>query len=400
MSTPLTILCISSAYKGVAMLRGLKAQGCRVLLIVPEKIKDEDWPMDAVDEKYVLPHLLDTQNIINAIAFLMRTERIARILPLDDYEVETTAVLREYFRMPGLGVTNTTFWRDKLAMRQRALEVGIPVPEFSPVFHHHDLHEWMQRVPAPWLLKPRSEAGAMGIKKCKSEAEVWAHINSMGDLHSHFLLEQFVPSDVFHVDSIVWDGQIQFNIASAYGQPPLSVSHGGGVFTTQVLDGTQSETAELFAMNRHVIDAFGLPRGVTHIEFLRSHADGKLRFLEGAARVGGANISDMIEHASGLNPWTEWARMEVAHARGEHYQLPPARSDSAGIVICLAKQEWPNLDDFDDPEVVWRLSKRYHAGVIVRSPDAGRVQALMQDYALRFQKAFVNWLPPLDTGRA
>jgi biotin carboxylase len=139
--------------------------------------------------------------------------------------------------------------------------------------------------------------------------------------------------------------------------------------------------------------------GVAHAEFLRSTVDGQLRFLECAARVGGANISDMIEHGTGLNPWKEWARIELAQLRGEEYALPPIKQNYAGILVCLAKEEWPNLSRYDAPEVVWRMHKPWHAGLIVVSPDSARVQSLLNQYAAQFAHEFVAHGEALETGR-
>jgi hypothetical protein len=67
-----------------------------------------------------------------------------------------------------------------------------------------------------------------------------------------------------------------------------------------------------------------MQRGVTHGEYIRAHADGRFYFLEIAARVGGAFIADLVEHSTGVNLWREWAKIEVAHLRGEAYR-PPSR---------------------------------------------------------------------------
>ena len=177
----------------------------------------------------------------------------------------------------------------------------------------------------------------MGIKKCENAEQVWRLLDDLGDNQSNYLLEQFVPSDVFHVDSVVWHGEIVFSAANAYGKPPLAVSHGGGVFTTRILNDDDAQTKALKAMNEHVLKTLGLVNGVAHAEYLRGVQDGQLRFLECAARVGGANISDMIEHGTGINPWTEWARIELAQLRGEDYVLPTVRKDYSGILVCLSK---------------------------------------------------------------
>jgi hypothetical protein len=128
--------------------------------------------------------------------------------------------------------------------------------------------------------------------------------------------------------------------------------------------------------------------GVTHTEFIRSYADGAYYFLETAARVGGAYIAEVVEQASGVNPWAEWARIEVALLRGEQYKLPKLREEYAGSVICLARQEQPDIAAYDAPEVVYRMHKHHHAGLLLRSDAPERVQTLVESYAVRFLDDF------------
>ena len=46
-------------------------------------------------------------------------------------------------------------------------------------------------------------------------------VGALGDRRSYYLLEQFVPGEVFHVDSLVKDGEVIFAAASGYSRPPL-----------------------------------------------------------------------------------------------------------------------------------------------------------------------------------
>ena len=128
-------------------------------------------------------------DIIYAVSYLNRSNDIVQIVPLDDYDVETAAALREHLRLPGLGETAARFFRDKLAMRLQARANGILVPDFTPVFNYDRLRSFMDSVPPPWVLKPRSEAGAMGIKKVHSAEEVWRWLDQLGDQQSFFHLE-------------------------------------------------------------------------------------------------------------------------------------------------------------------------------------------------------------------
>ncbi|MFN8564939.1 MAG: hypothetical protein U0703_25695 [Anaerolineae bacterium] len=134
-------------------------------------------------------------------------------------------------------------------------------------------------------------------------------------------------------------------------------------------------------------------------EFGKAHADGRFYFLEVAARVGGAFISDMIEKATNVNLWREWCRLEVAHLRGESYALPDVRDDYGGLLVTLARQEHPDMSAYNAPEVVWKADKPFHAAMIVVSPQYERVEALLDDYTVRVVQDFSTAAAPMDATR-
>jgi len=387
---PLTILCLASYEKGAEFMRECKRQGCRVLLLTSESIAQADWPRESIDEIFLLPDVnkkWKRDDVIKGVSYLARTEIIDRIVPLDDFDLETAAALREHLRVPGMGDSTTRYFRDKLAMRVRASEARILVPDFIHVLNYESLREFMRRTPPPWLLKPRFEASATGIKKINSSDEFWSAVELLGDRQSFYLLERYVPGDIFHVDSIVSEKEIVFAAAHQYGSPPLDVAHEGGVFTTStVLHGSDDERA-LLSMNRRVLEGKSFLRGVSHTEFIKAREDGRFYFLETSARVGGANIVELIEAATAINLWAEWAKIEVA--RGERpYNLPPLRNDYAGIIVSLARQKHPDTSGYTDEEIVWRVNKSYHVGLIVRSHDPARVAQLLEEYTTRFYTDF------------
>ena len=387
-----TLLCIATYRKGDEFLRECKRQGCRVLLLTDEALRDADWPRDAIDAFYYTRRDMPPADIRKGAAYLARTERLDRIVALDDFDVETAAMLREYLHIPGMGETTGRAFRDKLAMRARARAAAIRVPEFVHVVNHDAINEWTARVSPPWVLKPRSQAAAIGIKKVSSSGELWGILERLGDGRPEYLLEQFVPGDVYHVDSLVFDRRIVFAAASRYGTPPMAVAHDGGIFVTRTLAETDPIATRLKQINARVLDSFGLLRGVSHTEFIRAH-DGELYFLETSARVGGAYIVDVVEAATGINLWREWAKIEIA---GEHgsYIAPPPRDRYAGIVLSLARQEHPDMSAYNDQEIVLRVDKRHHAGLIVSSDDDQRVRELLDQYAVRFQRDFHASAPP------
>src|SRR4029453_5977628 len=168
----LTILCIATYFKGDAYLRECRRLGCTVLLLTAESLAGAEWPRDSIDEPHTIPRGASDADIRRRVDQIALKRRIDRIAALDDFDVEMGAMLREHLQLPGIGRTVASRFRDKLAMRMKAKSLGIPVPEFSSVFTDGVVAEWVARVEAPWVLKPRSSAAAIGIKKVASRDEL------------------------------------------------------------------------------------------------------------------------------------------------------------------------------------------------------------------------------------
>jgi len=362
-------------------------------LITVEALLGKPWAREHIDELFAVPSLYDRQTVVNVVSYLARTRDIRRVATLDDYDVEMAAHLREHLRVPGMGETTARYFRDKLAMRARARDRDIPVPDFVHVLNYDRITRFLREVPPPWLLKPRSAASAVGIKKLWNEAEAWAAINELGDAQSNHLIERMIPGDVFHVDAIVSERKIVLAECHQYRRPLFEVMHEGGIFATHTVQRGSDLERDLLTANATVVEHLGLVRGVMHMEFIRSSEDGVMYFLESAARVGGAHIVELVEASTGVNLWKEWAKIEITQGEAP-YAPPDPRRDYGGLIISLARQEKPDTSAFSDPEIAWRLTDHpFHVGFIVRSASLGRVQALLDDYEARIGREFMTSLP-------
>jgi biotin carboxylase len=388
----LSFLCIATFFKGQDFMRACKELGNTVYLMTDQKLANEAWPREAIDEMFFLPSpsnaAIDLENMVLGIAHAMRTRKIDRVVALDDFDVEKGALIRETFRIDGMGQTTSRYFRDKLAMRTRAAAAGIRVPAFSPIFNDEAVTAFLQVTEAPWLIKPRSEASATGIRKVHSLEEAWSAIHLLGDNRHNYLIETFQPGKVYHVDSLSVDGKAVFTRVSQYLATPMEVAHGGGVFRTGTLPLDTPETDALHQINDQVLEAFGMRYSASHSEYIRGDHDGELYFLETASRVGGAHIAEMVEAASGVSLWKEWAKLETAIARKEHYVPPVDNKGHAGLIVSLARQQWPDLSVFTDSEIYWRINREYHVGLIVRSEDRTRILNLLNDYMHRIYQEF------------
>jgi hypothetical protein len=396
------VVCVAGYFKGDDFLRECKRQGARVGLLSRERTMREAWPRESLDDVHFLPDDAGAELVVHAAAYLCRERKVHALVALEEFDVITAARAREHLRLPGMDSARARLFRDKLAMRVRASEAGLRVPDFVPLFNYQEIGEYMERVPPPWVVKPRSDVSSSGIQKLEESEHVWRAIEALDaraplqDRSSYYLLEKFIAGEVFHVDSIVEDGEVIFSGASRYGRPPMKVAHEGGIFTTHTLEYDSAEHAELMRLNAELLRALGLERGAAHAEFIRGAEDGEFYFLEVAARVGGAYIAETLEAASGHNLWREWARVEVAHARGERVGRLEPRCEYGGIALSLARQERPDTSGYEDPEIVFRVNKANHVGLVVRSPSLERVRELLESYSERFTRDFSAYVPPPD----
>ena len=396
---PLNIICLATYFKGSDFIHECKAHGCRVILITKEKMLKEEWPRESLDDLIAVPNDAGPALFIDLLAFLARKTKIDRIVALEEFDVVTAALMREHLCLPGLSSSGAKVFRDKLSMAVHSQRAGINVPEFVPLVNADEVDDYMKRVPGPWVIKPRSDVSAIGIRKVSEPQEVWHAIDEMNEREnlreraSYYVLARFIPGEVFHVDSVVNEGKVVFAGTNQYGRPPMQVAHHGGAYVSRTLMRGSADEKELLTINKKLVRALGLERGATHAEFIKSDADGKFYFLEIAARVGGAYIAEVLEAASGINLWREWARLEIVDGKAPA-RITPAHKEYAGIILSLAKQEDPDTSSYVDSEIIYRVKKRHHAGLIVRSPNLERVNELLDEYGRRFAEDFVAVAPP------
>lgn len=392
------IVCIASEHKGNEFIEEAHSAGWKVTLLTRKKLLDSLWSWTAIDEAKSVEDEAQPVDYVRAVTNIAGSKPIDRIVGLDEFDVITAALAREHLQLPGMTSSYLRRFRDKLTMRNLAAEAGIPCPEFVAAFTAEKIDKFLKDVPAPWVVKPRHEVSAFGIRKCETEGEVWDVLtdldgrNSWRDHPSQFLIERFVEGRVFHVDSVVQGGKVRACGVSQYGTTPFKVSHYGGVFTSSIVPYRSEERKQLEVLNNALLMAFEYEKGVSHAEFLQSNETGEFFLLEVACRVGGAYIANVLEHACNFNLWREWAKLETA-TREHPYKMPKLRKDLAGIALALAKVDEPDTLHYADEEIVYRVAKSKHVGLIFRSSKAKRIEELLQQYTERITNDFLAVAP-------
>ena len=390
-----TVLCLASYFKGLQLLTAYRQLGCRIVVIAGMDLRDQPWPEEIVDELHFIPDVTDVPNLIKGVSYLARETQFDRVVPLEEYCMAAAASVRAHLGISGIEETTARRFRDKYTMRCRARDRGIPVPAFELLLNNQRLAEFAESVPGLWLIKPRAEAGAVKIQKVHNAEEMWEVANSLGDDESNYLIEDFIPGEVCHVDSVIHQGEPVFALPSRYGKPPFDVWNGGGVFMSSTVPNPDPLRERLLEQNRQLIAAMGIEWGVTHAEFIHGE-NGELYFLEIAARVCGANLDRMVWAASGVDLFYEQARVDLCNFRGERYSLKKPKSRHAGLLECLTSVKEPQLGLEEMKEVVWQLDKDYHAGVVLAASTGKKVKQLLDDLSRKLAEEHLAVLPAAD----
>jgi biotin carboxylase len=392
------IVCIASEHKGDEFLDEAHDRGWHVTLVTRKKLLNEPWPWTTVDDVRSVEDNALPVDYVRAITNIAGSKAIDRVVGLDEFDVITGALAREHLQLGGMTSSYVRRFRDKLTMRNIANSADVPCPEYIGALNQDDVNEFLDRVSPPWIIKPRNEVSAFGIRRCETRDEVWAVLteldnrNTWRDHPSQFQIEKFIEGRVFHVDSVVHDGKVVAAGVSKYGATPFRISHHGGVFTSSIVGHRTKERRLLEKLNSQLISAFEYKNGVSHAEFLLSEADGKFYLLEVACRVGGAYIANVLEYAAGFNLWREWAKLETATA-DQPYKPPKVRKDYAGIALALANTEEPDTSHYTDFEIVYRIKKPRHVGFIFSSTKQKRVDELIVQYTERIKADFLAVQP-------
>ena len=97
----LSFLCIATFLKGHDFMRACKEAGNTVYLLTDQKLADENWPRECIDEFFFLPSPSNApdalEQMLTGLAHAMRSRKIDRVVALDDFDVEKGALIRETF---------------------------------------------------------------------------------------------------------------------------------------------------------------------------------------------------------------------------------------------------------------------------------------------------------------
>ncbi|MEV0729859.1 biotin carboxylase [Polymorphospora sp. NPDC050346] len=260
-------------------------------------------PADHAAVAAVVPvRRLETETVLSALTAFAPDAAVDRVVPGTEAGVLAAAGVARFLSLPGAGLRAATVFRDKIALRETAVEAGLCQPAWAEVTPATDLRAVCAELGGGgFVLKPAAAAGGVGVTyfdPAGEPAAAWHETTTAvppgnGRRRTRYLVEQRLTGAGVSVQCLVHDGEIVFTaVTDRHRQPgghPAEIGH-------QVPGPRGSAQRDrLTTSMRRLVEAAGLAYGILHGDWILTDQGPAL--LGCAARIPGDRIMELLELA-------------------------------------------------------------------------------------------------------
>jgi biotin carboxylase len=261
--------------------------------------------------------VVDFQDVEGVVEVARRHAVDGALTVSADRAVPVVAAVAEELGLPGIGTDVAHLMTQKIAMRRRLAEVGVPQPRFAAARDLASARAAVETVGFPAVLKPADSGGQRGLFRLESIDDLDAHLHAAlaESVDGEVVLERFHEGLELNGLVIARDGEIEVLTLSDRLRPP-GVGFGVGwihVYPTTIFGDTLKEAERVAA---HATRALGLRDGIAFPQLLVT--DDGVVVVEVAARIPGGQMADLARHAVGVD------LVEVALRQALGEQVPDA----------------------------------------------------------------------------
>jgi biotin carboxylase len=230
-----------------------------------------------------------------------------------DRAVPVVAAVAEARGLPGIGVETAHLMTNKIAMRARLADAGVPQPRFAALRTIAETRRAADEVGFPSVLKPVDSGGQRGIFRVESLDDIHAHLHEalVASPTGEAILEEFVEGTEMNGIVLARNGEVLPLTLSDRLRPP---GIGFGVGWIHVYPATaygeQLDESERVAV--HTVHALGLRTGIAFPQLIAAPG-GRVIVVECAARIPGGQMADLVRFATGV----DLVEVQIKMALGE-----------------------------------------------------------------------------------
>ena len=342
-----------------------------------------------------VPSLLHEREMIAHVKAQLGSVEIDRVEGLWELTVIGAAMLREALGVPGMSVETVQGFRDKATMKERVAAAGLRVPHFARATSVAQIHEAIERIGYPVIIKPIDGAGSNDTHLLRARADLDAVLPTLRHL-PQVSVEEYIEGEEFTYDTVCIDGQPVFENVAQYIPTPLERRKHEWISPAQLIyrDPLQPALRPGVELGRGVLKALKMGTGFTHMEWFKKPS-GEVVFGEIGARAGGGRLVDQINFANDFDIYREWARAvcwgvyEGEPTRGYYSAIVYKRAQGRGRIRAIEGLDalrrrcgrWlvhEELLALGSPRRDWEQTLLADGFVIVRHPDLGACREMMR----------------------
>jgi biotin carboxylase len=217
-----------------------------------------------------------------------------------DSAVPVVAAVAERLGLPGIGSDVAHLFTNKIAMRRRLAEAGLPQPRFAALRTLAEARAAAGTVGYPAVLKPADSAGQRGLFRVSSDDELDAHLHASlaASRSGEAILESFHEGLEVNTLLVARGGDVRLVTASDRLRPGgigfgVALAH---VYPSSLFGDALDDVEEVAVSTVH---ALGLRDGIAYPQLLVS--DDGVRVVEVAARIPGGQMVEVPRRGVGID---------------------------------------------------------------------------------------------------
>jgi biotin carboxylase len=235
-----------------------------------------------------------------------------------DRAVPVVADVARVLGLPGIGAETAHLMTNKIAMRRRLADAGVPQPRFAALRHLREVRAAADAVGFPAVLKPTDSAGQRGLFLALSVDDIERHLHAAlaQSTDEEAILESYHPGLEVNGLLVVRGGEVTVVTLSDRRRPPGA---GFGVALAHIYPSTLfgDALAEVERVGRATVHALGLRDGIAYPQVIWGD-DGVARLIEVAARIPAGQMDSVARYGVGID------LIEIALRQALGEQVPDA----------------------------------------------------------------------------
>jgi biotin carboxylase len=277
---------------------------------------------------------------VDAIADVGRRHGASGVMTFAaDRAVPVVAGVAKALGLPGIGTETAHLMTNKIAMRRRLADAGVPQPRFAALRHIRDVRAAADAVGFPAVLKPADSAGQRGLFLVLSRDDIERHLHAAlaQSTDEEAILESYHAGLEVNGLLVARGGEVTVVTLSDRRRP---AGVGFGVALAHVYPSTLfgDALAEVERVGRATVHALGLRDGIAYPQVIWGD-DGVARLIEIAARIPAGQMDSVARYGVGV----DLIEIALRQALGEEVpdELVQAKMQQPMAISFLTAQPGP-----------------------------------------------------------